>query len=84
MFRLNRISPFLRSTARSYCSKTPKNGATKDAPQKFSLIVPSLQASSLMGGGDLIAQFLVEKKSVDQVNMKRTLQFAGMGLFVVS
>lgn len=43
----------------------------------------SLQASALMGGGDLIAQSLVEKKTRDKLDLKRTLQFASLGLLVV-
>lgn len=47
-------------------------------------MVPALQAGLLMGGGDLIAQYFIEDKPLDQLDLKRTLSFASIGLFVVS
>lgn len=49
------------------------------------LLLQSIQTGSLMGASDIIAQTVVEKKSLKQVNFVRTLQFASVGfLYVVS
>lgn len=74
----------IQTTRRQYCSQANKDGAYKRALQKYPMLMQSVQAGALMGGGDLIAQHFIEKKRPDQLNLKRTLQFAGMGLFVVS
>lgn len=83
---LSRLSRgvLVRVTHRQYCSQTNKDGVYKRAIQRFPLLMQSLQVGALMGGGDLISQLVIEKKRQDQLNLKRTLQFASMGLLVVS
>lgn len=76
------LRPLVQQTVRKCATQSP--GAYQRALQNYPLLMQSLQASALMGGGDLIAQFFIEKKRPDQLNLRRTLQFAGMGLFVVS
>lgn len=51
--------------------------------QQHPLISQSVQTGILMGTGDFIAQTLVDRKELKNVNLTRTFQFAGMGLFVV-
>lgn len=36
-----------------------------------------------MGTGDLIAQTVVDRKDIKNVNLARTAQFAGLGFFLV-
>lgn len=77
-------SVLVQATRRQYSSQAPKDGAYKRALQNYPLLMQSVQTGALMGCGDLTAQFLIEKKRPNQLNWKRTLQFAAMGLFVVS
>lgn len=37
-----------------------------------------------MGSGDIIAQTFLEGKNIREVNWKRTVPYASIGLFVVS
>lgn len=49
------------------------------------MAVQSVQTGLLMGAGDCIAQTAVEKADWPRYDLKRTAQFAGLGLcFVVS
>lgn len=83
---MNKFVKFSKSILlrRTYSSGVAKDGAYTRALQKYPMLMQSVQAGALMGGGDLIAQFLIEKKSTNQLDLRRTLQFASMGLFVVS
>ncbi|CAH1183128.1 unnamed protein product [Phaedon cochleariae] len=47
------------------------------------MLVQSCQASVLMGTGDLIAQTVVEKKSIAEVDFGRTARFSTLGLVLV-
>lgn len=76
-------SVLVHVTRRQYCSQVNKDGAYKRALQKHPLLMQSLQTGALMGTGDLLAQVLVEKKRQGQLNLRRTLQFVGMGLVIV-
>lgn len=78
------VQPQFRHAFRNYASQPPKDGAYKRAIKNYPLVMQSLQTGALMGCGDLMAQYLIEKKRTDQLNLKRTLQFAAIGLFVVS
>lgn len=42
-------------------------------------LAQSIQVSVLMGAGDVLAQTFVEKKSIKEINVYRTFQFAGIG-----
>lgn len=51
---------------------------------KHPILIQSIQTGVLMGVGDLIAQTIVEKKQLSQINIFRTGQFFTIGLFFVS
>lgn len=73
---------------RRYCTQ-PTNNSNKDGVytrvlKKYPLLMQAVQTGILMGSGDIIAQYFVEDKRVNQIDLKRTSQFAGMGFLVVS
>ncbi|XP_027225233.1 protein Mpv17 isoform X1 [Penaeus vannamei] len=50
---------------------------------KYPMAVQSIQAGVLMGAGDVISQFVIEKKSTSQYEWQRTARFIGLGTFFV-
>lgn len=69
---------------RQYCSQAAKDGIYNRALKKYPLLMQAIQTSGLMGTGDLISQCLVEGKRGNEIDLKRTLKFAAMGMLVVS
>lgn len=51
--------------------------------QQYPIASQCVQCGLLMGSGDLIAQTVVERKSLKNVNFERTAQFACVGLLLV-
>ena len=50
--------------------------------QILPVLIPSIQTSILMATGDVLAQTIVEKKRNEKYKLKRTCQFAGVGLIL--
>lgn len=78
------VQPQFKHALRNYATQPSNVGAYQRAIQNYPLLAQALQTGALMGFGDLMAQYFVEKKRTDQLNLRRTLQFAAIGLFVVS
>ncbi|KAK5645679.1 hypothetical protein RI129_004143 [Pyrocoelia pectoralis] len=55
----------------------------RNALKKYPLITSSIQTSSLMVAGDIIAQTAIEANSLKNINLLRTSQFGVVGLFLV-
>lgn len=55
----------------------------KSAIRKFPIASQAVQASLLMGVGDVIAQHAVEKVPLNSLNFRRTAEFSALGLFLV-
>lgn len=52
---------------------------------KHPVLTQTIQVGVVMGGGDVISQVVVEKKSYKEYNFLRTAQFSSVGLcFLVS
>lgn len=49
---------------------------------RYPLTTQSIQAGILMGTGDIIAQTVVEKRELTQINLTRTAPYAAAGLIV--
>lgn len=54
----------------------------QDVLRRRPYLVQAVQTGALMGSGDLISQFLVEQKSITNVDYMRTLKFSSIGFFV--
>lgn len=55
----------------------------KTTLRKFPIATQAVQASLLMGAGDVIAQHAVEKVPLNSLNLRRTAEFSTLGLFLV-
>lgn len=51
--------------------------------KKYPVSTQGIQSGFLMGVGDFIAQICVEKKKVDEINMKRLCNYSALGLIYV-
>lgn len=51
--------------------------------KRYPLLTSSIQTAMLMGTGDIISQTVIEETPLTKVNLKRTTQFASVGLFLV-
>lgn len=51
--------------------------------QQYPIVSQCVQCGILMGSGDLIAQTVVDRKKIQNVNFQRTAQFACVGLLLV-
>lgn len=58
-------------------------GTTKNLPKIRPLLFQFLQAGTLMGAGDFIAQACFEKTPLQQIDYVRTTKFFCLGLVVV-
>ncbi|KAF2879609.1 hypothetical protein ILUMI_26560 [Ignelater luminosus] len=54
----------------------------ENALRRYPLLTSSIQTSMLMATGDIISQTVIEETSLKKVNLKRTAQFASVGLFL--
>lgn len=55
----------------------------KSALRRYPIATQAVQASLLMGAGDVIAQHAVEKVPMKELNLRRTAEFSALGLFLV-
>lgn len=51
--------------------------------QQYPIVSQCVQCGILMGSGDLIAQTVVERKKLQNINFERTAQFACVGFLIV-
>lgn len=54
----------------------------KNALERRPYMMQAVQTGVLMGAGDFICQTFIEKKSVQDTDFRRTIQFSSIGLFV--
>lgn len=45
-------------------------------------VVQAVQTGTLMAAGDLISQTFIEKKTLQQTDFRRTLQFSSIGFII--
>uniref|UniRef100_T1GT30 Mitochondrial inner membrane protein Mpv17 n=1 Tax=Megaselia scalaris TaxID=36166 RepID=T1GT30_MEGSC len=55
----------------------------KTALRRHPIASQAVQASLLMGAGDVIAQCAVENVPLNSINLRRTAEFSALGLFLV-
>lgn len=51
--------------------------------KQYPIASQCVQCGLLMGSGDLIAQTVVDRKKIQNINFERTAQFACVGLLLV-
>ncbi|XP_056634699.1 mpv17-like protein [Diorhabda sublineata] len=47
------------------------------------MLVQSIEVTALMSAGDLITQTIIDGKSLNEINFKRTIKFGSLGAFIV-